>query len=45
MKFWKVAALIALATIPLLFIGKKRVQVPVAGGDADDIFDHELSAD
>jgi hypothetical protein len=44
MKFWKVAAIVALATIPLLLIAKKKGFRPVCG-DADDIFDYELKAE
>jgi len=46
--FWKVAALVALAAIPLIIFGKKKADekgvVPVSGDDAD-IFDRELSVD
>jgi len=48
MKFWKVAALVALATIPLLILGKKRIQdqgVQPQAGDPNDIFEQELSVD
>lgn len=45
MKFWKIAALVALASIPLLLMSsKKKVQEPVYG-DTDNIFENELSAD
>ncbi len=44
MRFWKVAALIALAAIPLLLLGKKRDPRPEYG-DADNIFEQELSGD
>jgi hypothetical protein len=45
MKIWKIAALVALATIPLLLMStKKKPQVPVYG-DNDNIFENELSAD
>jgi hypothetical protein len=45
MKFWKIVALVALASIPLLLISsKKKVQEPVYG-DTDNIFENELSAD
>jgi len=45
MKIWKIAALIALATIPLLLISsKKKAQEPVYS-DSDNIFENELSAD
>jgi len=47
-RFWKVAALVALAAIPLILIGKKKVAdkefVPESG-DSSDIFERELSAD
>jgi hypothetical protein len=49
MKIWKVAALVALATIPLLIIGKKRKEQPKGlrpeSGDSDDIFEYDLNAD
>ncbi len=48
MKFWKVAVLVALATVPLLIIGKKMAQdreIKPEAGDANDIFEHELTAD
>ena len=45
MKIWKIAALVALATIPLLLISsKKKAQEPVYS-DSDNIFENELSAD
>jgi hypothetical protein len=45
MKIWKIAALVALATIPLLLMStKKKPQVPVYS-DTDNIFENELSAD
>jgi hypothetical protein len=46
MKVWKIAVLVALATIPLLLISsnKKRIQEPVCG-DTDNIFENELTAD
>jgi hypothetical protein len=45
MKFWKIAALVALATIPLILLSqKKKVQEPVYA-DSDNIFENELSAD
>jgi hypothetical protein len=44
-KIWTVAALLAVATIPLIIAnsnhGKKKPVVPVAG-DANDIFEWEL---
>ena len=47
-KFWKVAALVALAAIPLIILGKKKADergiVPESGEDSD-IFDRELSVD
>lgn len=47
-KFWKVAALVALAAIPLIIIGKRKAEdkqfVPESG-DSSDIFDRELRAD
>jgi len=46
--FWKVAALVALAAIPLIILGKKKADekgvVPESGDDSD-IFDRELSVD
>jgi hypothetical protein len=45
MKIWKIAALVALATIPLLLLSqKKKVQEPVYG-DTDNIFENELTSD
>jgi hypothetical protein len=47
-KFWKVAALVALAAIPLIILGKKKEDergVVPESGDASDIFDRELSVD
>jgi hypothetical protein len=45
MKIWKIAALVALATIPLLLISqKKKAQEPVFV-DSDNIFENELSSD
>ena len=47
-KFWKVAAVVALAAIPLIILGKKNADgnglIPESGDDSD-IFDQELSAD
>ena len=47
-KFWKVAAFVALAAIPLIILGKKKADdkglVPESGGESE-IFDQELSAD
>jgi hypothetical protein len=48
MKFWKVAALIALAAIPLLLIGKKKIEekgFQPESGDVNDIFERELTAE
>ena len=45
MKIWKVAALIALATIPLLLLEKKQRGTKPESGDPDDIFDRELTVD
>ena len=48
MKFWKVAALIAIAAIPLLLIGKKKADdrgLQPESGDINDIFERELSAE
>lgn len=47
-KLWKVAALVALAAIPLILLGRKKADekgiVPVSGEESD-IFDRELSVD
>jgi hypothetical protein len=47
-KFWKMAAVVALAAIPLIILGKKKADerglVPESGEESD-IFDQELSAD
>jgi hypothetical protein len=45
MKFFKYLALIALASVPLLLIEKKKRQTPVAAESDDDIFERELRAD
>ncbi|HUI11031.1 MAG TPA: hypothetical protein VL221_11935 [Bacteroidota bacterium] len=46
--FWKVAAIVALAAIPLIILGKKKADekgvVPESGDDSD-IFERELSVD
>lgn len=47
--FWKVAAIVAIAAIPIIIIGKTRHSgekglVPEPG-DESDIFERELSAD
>jgi hypothetical protein len=47
-KFWKVAAIVALAAIPLIIIGKKKAaerQYVPESGDESDIFDRELRVD
>jgi hypothetical protein len=48
MKIWKIAALVALATLPLILLSsnnkQKKHAEPVAG-DSDNIFESELSAD
>jgi hypothetical protein len=47
-KFWKVAALVALAAIPLIILGKKKDDergIVPESGDSSDIFDRELSVD
>ena len=46
MKFWKVVALVAVATVPILLLARREEpkQVPVAG-DPDNIFENELRAD
>jgi hypothetical protein len=46
--FWKVAALVALAAIPLIILGRKKDDekgVIPESGDTSDIFDRELSVD
>jgi len=48
MKFWKVATLIALAAIPLLLMGKKKVEdrgLQPESGDINDIFERELTVE
>jgi hypothetical protein len=48
MKIWKIAALVALATLPLILLSsntkQKKHAEPVAG-ESDNIFESELSAD
>ncbi len=44
MRFLKVAALLALAAIPLLLMHKGKEE-PAREVDSDNIFDQELSAD
>ncbi len=46
MKFFKIAALLALASLPLLLVRKeKEEQKPATEVDSDHIFDEELSRD
>ncbi len=45
MKFWKFAAIIALAAIPFLLVSKKEKGIRPVSGDPDDIFEQELSVD
>lgn len=46
MRFLKYFALLALASVPLLLIEKRRkVRAPLAADDTDDIFERELRAD
>ncbi len=47
MKFFKYLALLALASVPLMLIDKKKQEVRVAAGSPvdDDIFEHDLRAD
>ncbi len=49
MKFWKVAAILAIAAIPILIMSKKKVDqekgVQPESGDLNDIFDRELTAE
>jgi hypothetical protein len=46
--FWKLAALVALVAVPLIFVARKtsneKNAVPIAGDDSD-LFERELSAD
>jgi len=46
MKFWKVVALVAVATVPILLLARREEpkQIP-ASGDPDNIFENELRAD
>jgi hypothetical protein len=45
MKIWKIAALVALATIPLILLSqKKKAEQPVYA-ESDNIFDNELTSD
>ncbi len=47
-KFWKVAAFVALAAIPIIILGKMKADerglIPESG-DQSDIFDQEFSVD
>lgn len=45
MKFFKYLALLALASVPLLLIEKKKQQVSVAADPDDDIFERDLRVD
>jgi hypothetical protein len=45
MKFWKLAAIIVLAAIPLLLVSKKEKGLRPVSGDPDDIFEQELTTD
>lgn len=47
MKFFKYLALLALASVPLMFINKKEeeTRVPADSSADDDIFEHDLHAD
>jgi hypothetical protein len=45
MKYWKFAAIIALAALPLLLMNKKEKGLRPESGDPNDIFEQELSAD
>ena len=47
-KLWKVAALVELAAIPLILLGKKKADekgIVPESGDESDIFERELSVD
>ncbi len=44
MRLLKLAALVALATLPILLLSKKKGPRPEYG-DSDNIFEDELSAD
>lgn len=45
MKYWRFAALLALATLPLLLTTKKEKGLRPVSGDLDNIFEYELSVD
>jgi hypothetical protein len=42
-KVWAVAALLAVAAIPIIILSKEKAPVPPAAGDSNDIFEWELS--
>jgi hypothetical protein len=46
--FWKLAALVAIVAVPLIFVARKtsddKNAIPMTGDDSD-IFERELSAD
>jgi hypothetical protein len=47
MNYWKFAAIIALAALPLLLMTKKEDEkgLQPVSGDPDDIFEQELTVD
>jgi hypothetical protein len=48
MKIWKIAALLALATIPLILLGSnnnRKKGSDLIQGETDNIFESELTAD
>ncbi len=47
MKFFKYLALLALASVPLMLIDKKKQEARIAPASPpdDDIFEHDLQAD
>lgn len=45
MKLFKFLALLALASVPLLLIEKRKHQSPVVVDSDDDIFERDLRAD
>ena len=45
MRFWKVATIIALASIPLLIMKKKEAATPTQPVAADDSISWDVSAD
>jgi hypothetical protein len=42
-KVWAVAALLAVAAIPIILMSKEKKADPPVAGDANDIFEWELS--